>query len=63
MKDDFSNMERGKFDGEKPVLEKLRADIENGWRQVEEGRVSNFDPEAAKRRGREKLAPRRNSKP
>lgn len=43
-------------------LNKLRADIEAGWRQVEEGRVSDFDPEAVKRRGRDKLARRRNAK-
>jgi hypothetical protein len=58
----FSNIERGKFYGENPVLEKLRADIETGWRQVEEGKVSDFDPEAVKRRGREKLARLRNAK-
>jgi Arc/MetJ-type ribon-helix-helix transcriptional regulator len=38
------------------AIEKLRADIEAGWQQVEEGKVSEFDPEAVKRRGREKLA-------
>jgi hypothetical protein len=38
------------------ATEKLRVDIEAGWQQVEEGRVSEFDPEAVKRRGREKLA-------
>lgn len=37
------------------ALNKLRADVEAGWQQVEEGKVSDFDPEAAKRRGREKL--------
>ncbi len=38
------------------AIEKLRADIEAGWQQVEEGKVREFDPEAVKRRGREKLA-------
>ena len=37
-------------------IEKLRAAVEAGWQQVEEGNVSNFDPDAVKRRGREKLA-------
>jgi len=30
--------------------------VEAGWKQVEEGKVSDFDPAAIKRRGREKLA-------
>lgn len=38
------------------AIQKLRADVEAGWQQVEEGKVSEFDPEAVKRRGREKLA-------
>ena len=38
------------------AIEKLRVDIEAGWQQVEEGKVSEFDPAAVKRRGREKLA-------
>jgi hypothetical protein len=38
------------------AIEKIRADIEAGWQQVEEGKVSEVDPEAVKRRGREKLA-------
>lgn len=38
------------------AIEKLRVDIEAGWQQVEEGKVSEFDPEAVKRRGSEKLA-------
>jgi hypothetical protein len=64
MKDeyDFSNAERGKFYRKDAALEKLRADIEAGWRQVEEGKVSDFDPEAVKRRGRERLARLRNAK-
>jgi hypothetical protein len=64
MKDeyDFSNAERGKFYRKDAVLEKLRADIEAGWRQLEEGKVSDFDPEAVKCRGREKLARLRNAK-
>jgi antitoxin ParD1/3/4 len=44
------------------ALNKLRDDIEAGWQQVEEGKVSDFDPEAVKRRGREKLARLRNAK-
>jgi antitoxin ParD1/3/4 len=38
------------------ALNKLRADVETGWQQVEEGKVSDFNPEAVKRRGREELA-------
>lgn len=37
------------------AIEKLRVDIEAGWQQVEERKVSEFDPEAVKRRGSEKL--------
>lgn len=37
-------------------LAKLRKDIEAGWKAVDEGRVSDFDPEDVKRRGRERLA-------
>jgi antitoxin ParD1/3/4 len=44
------------------ALAKLRADVEAGWQQVEEGKVSDFDPEAVKRRGREKLAKMRKAK-
>jgi antitoxin ParD1/3/4 len=44
------------------ALTKLRADVEAGWQQVEEGKVSDFDPAAVKRRGREKLAKIRNAK-
>lgn len=44
------------------ALAKLRADVEAGWQQVEEGKVSDFDPEAVKRRGREKLAKLRKTK-
>jgi antitoxin ParD1/3/4 len=44
------------------ALAKLRADVEAGWQQVEEGKVSDFDPEAVKRRGREKLAKIRKAK-
>jgi antitoxin ParD1/3/4 len=43
------------------ALNKLRADVEAGWQQVEEGKVSDFDPEAVKRRGREKLTRLRNA--
>ncbi len=58
MKDqfDFPIAERGKFYCKDTALEKLRADVEAGWQQVEEGKVSEFDPAAVKRRGREKLA-------
>jgi antitoxin ParD1/3/4 len=38
------------------ALAKLREDVNAGWKDVEEGRVSDFDPEDVKRRGREKLA-------
>jgi antitoxin ParD1/3/4 len=38
------------------ALVKLRSDVEAGWQQVEEGKVTDFDPDAVKRRGREKLA-------
>jgi antitoxin ParD1/3/4 len=44
------------------ALAKLRADVEAGWQQAEEGKVSDFDPAAIKRRGREKLARIRNAK-
>lgn len=36
-------------------LAKLRTDVEAGWKAVDEGRVSDFDPEDVKRRGRERL--------
>ena len=38
------------------ALSKLRSDVEAGWQQVEEGKVTDFDPDGVKRRGREKLA-------
>jgi antitoxin ParD1/3/4 len=44
------------------ALTKLRADVEAGWQQVEEGKVSDFDPEAVKRRGREKLTKMKEAK-
>lgn len=44
------------------ALAKLRADVEAGWQQVEQGRVKDFDPGAIKQRGREKLGRRRNAK-
>ncbi|MGH7744547.1 MAG: type II toxin-antitoxin system ParD family antitoxin [Steroidobacteraceae bacterium] len=44
------------------TLSKLQADVEAGWQQVEEGKVRDFDPQAIKRRGREKLARLRNAK-
>jgi hypothetical protein len=40
-------------------LNRLGADVEAGWQQVEEGKVKEFDP---KRRGREKLAHLRKAK-
>lgn len=43
-------------------LAKLRVDVEAGWKAVEEGRVSDFDPEDVKRRGREHLARAKSSK-
>lgn len=36
-------------------LTKLRLSIEAGWKDVEAGRVSDFNPEDVKRRGRERL--------
>lgn len=44
------------------ALAKLRADVEAGWQQVEEGRVKDFDDAAIKRRGREELKRLRNKK-
>jgi antitoxin ParD1/3/4 len=44
------------------ALAKLRADVEAGWQQVEEGKVRDFDPGAIKRRGREKLTSLRKTK-
>jgi len=44
------------------ALAKVQADVEAGWQQVEEGKVKDFDPEAIKRRGRERLARARNAK-
>ena len=38
------------------TLTKLRAEVEAGWKAVEEGRASDFSPEDVKRRGRERLA-------
>jgi antitoxin ParD1/3/4 len=38
------------------ALLKLRSDVEAGWQQVEEGKVTDFDPDAVRRRGRENLA-------
>ena len=38
------------------ALAKLRADVNAGWNDIEEDSVSDFDPAAIKRRGREKLA-------
>ena len=42
-------------------LAKLRADVDAAWKQVDEGKVHDFDPEEIKRRGREKLARLKNS--
>jgi hypothetical protein len=44
------------------ALAKLRADVEAGWQQLEDGKVRDFDPDAIKRRGREKLAKLRKAK-
>jgi antitoxin ParD1/3/4 len=41
------------------ALAKLRADVNAGWKDIEEGKVSDFDPDDVKRRGREKLARKR----
>lgn len=37
------------------TLAKLPADVKAGWKDVEDGRVSDFDPEDVKRRGGETL--------
>ncbi len=44
------------------ALAKLRADVDAGWRQVDEGKVREVDPADIKRRGREKLAGVRGTK-
>lgn len=44
------------------TLAKLRADVEAGWQQLKEGKVKDFDPEAIKHRGRERLAQLRKAK-
>jgi antitoxin ParD1/3/4 len=41
------------------TLAKLRADVNAGWKDIEEGKVSDFDPDDVKRRGRERLARKR----
>lgn len=38
------------------ALARLRADVDAGWKDIDAGRVSDFDGAAIKRRGREKLA-------
>lgn len=38
------------------ALVKLRCDVEAGWQQVEEGKMTEFDPDRVKLRGRQKLA-------
>lgn len=38
------------------TLTKLRTEVEAGWKAVEEGKVSDFNPEDVKRRGRKRLA-------
>jgi antitoxin ParD1/3/4 len=37
------------------ALAKLRADVDAGWKDIDEGRVSDFDAAAIKQRGRAKL--------
>src|SRR6185437_2123431 len=44
------------------ALAKLRADVDAGWKDIDAGRVSDFDAAAIKRRGREKLARTKGSK-
>ncbi len=41
------------------TLAKLRADVNAGWKDIEEGNASDFDPEDVKRRGRARLARKR----
>lgn len=36
--------------------DELRQALELGWRDIETGRVRDFDPEAAKQRGRVRIA-------
>ena len=38
------------------TLAKLREDVNAGWKDIEEGKVSDFAPDEVKRRGRERLA-------
>ena len=38
------------------ALDKLRADVDAGWKDVDAGRVSDFDAAVIKRRARQKLA-------
>jgi antitoxin ParD1/3/4 len=38
------------------ALVKLRCDVEAGWQQIDEGKVTEFDPDRVKRRGSQKLA-------
>jgi antitoxin ParD1/3/4 len=40
-------------------LAKLRDDVNAGWKDIEGGKVSDFDPEEVKRRGRERLTRKR----
>ncbi len=41
------------------TLVKLREDVNAGWKDIEEGKVSDFDPEEVKRRGRARLERKR----
>ncbi len=41
------------------ALANLRADVNAGWKDVDEGKVTDFDPEDVKRRGRKRLARKR----
>lgn len=36
--------------------DELRQALERGWRDIEAGRVRDFDPEAVKQRGRRRIA-------
>jgi antitoxin ParD1/3/4 len=43
-------------------LAQLRSDVDAGWKEIEEGKMSKFDPADVKRRGRETLARMKNGK-
>ena len=44
------------------ALAKLRADVDAAWKQADDGKVRELNPEDIKRRGREKLSRLRSTK-